>query len=79
VPHVFLRPGQLQRAKWDEIDFAEKVWRVPAERMKMKKPDAVPLSRQVLFILRDLRLLARTSEYLFPASTRRSGRFQITP
>lgn len=67
APHVFLRPGELRQAKWTEIDFAEKVWRVPAERMKMKQPHAVPLSRQVLFILRDLRLLARTSEYLFPA------------
>ena len=67
APHVFLRPGELRQAKWDEIDFAEKVWRVPAERMKMKQPHAVPLSRQSLFILQDLWLLARTSEYLFPA------------
>lgn len=73
APHVFLRPGELRQAKWSEIDFAEKVWRVPAERMKMKQPHAVPLSRQVLFILQDLRSLARTSEYLFPAlhTTRR--------
>jgi integrase len=67
APHVFLRPGELRQAKWDEIDFVEKVWRVPAERMKMKQPHAVPLSRQSLFILQDLRSLARTSEYLFPA------------
>lgn len=72
APHVFLRPGELRQAKWSEIDFAEKVWRVPAERMKMKQPHAVPLSRQVLFILEQLRALARTSEYLFPARSRRS-------
>jgi integrase len=73
APHVFLRPGELRQAKWSEIDFAEKVWRVPAERMKMKQPHAVPLSRQVLFILQDLRSLSRTSEHLFPAlhTTRR--------
>lgn len=73
APHVFLRPGELRQAKWSEIDFAEKVWRVPAERMKMKQPHAVPLSRQVLFILQDLRSIARTSEFLFPAlhTTRR--------
>ena len=73
APHVFLRPGELRQAKWSEIDFAEKVWRVPAERMKMKQPHAVPLSRQVLFILQDLRSLARSSEFLFPAlhTTRR--------
>ena len=67
APHVFLRPGGLRQAKWSEIDFAEKVWRVPAERMKMKQPHAVPLSRQVLFLLQDLRSLARDSEFLFPA------------
>ncbi|WP_066591810.1 tyrosine-type recombinase/integrase [Sphingomonas pruni] len=67
APHVFLRPGELRQAKWSEIDFADKVWRVPAERMKMKQAHAVPLSRQVLFILQDLRSLARSSEFLFPA------------
>lgn len=67
APHVFLRPGELRQAKWSEIDFADKVWRVPAERMKMKQPHAVPLSRQVLFILQDLRSLARSSDFLFPA------------
>jgi integrase len=67
APHVFLRPGELRQARWSEIDFADKVWRVPAERMKMKQPHAVPLSRQVLFILQDLRSLARSSEFLFPA------------
>lgn len=67
APHVFLRPGELRQAKWSEIDFAEKVWRVPAERMKMKQPHAVPLSRQVLYMLQELRSLARPSEYLFPA------------
>jgi integrase len=67
APHVFLCPGELRQAKWSEIDFAEKVWRVPAERMKMKQPHAVPLSRQVLYLLQDLRSLARDSEYLFPA------------
>lgn len=67
APHVFLRPGELRQAKWSEIDFAEKVWRVPAERMKMKQPHAVPLSRQVLYLLQDLRSLARESEFLFPA------------
>jgi integrase len=67
APHVFLRPGELRQAKWSEIDFADKVWRVPAERMKMKQPHAVPLSRQVLYLLQDLRSLARDSEFLFPA------------
>ena len=67
APHVFLRPGELRQAQWSEIDFAEKVWRVPAERTKMRQAHAVPLSRQVLYLLQDLRSLARKSEFLFPA------------
>lgn len=42
APHVFLRPGELRQGRWSEIDFAEKVWRIPAERMKMRQPHAVP-------------------------------------
>ncbi len=74
APHVFLRPGELRQAKWEEIDFADKVWRVPAERMKMKQSHAVPLSRQSLYLLQELRGLARKSEFLFPAlhTTQRS-------
>lgn len=64
---MFLRTGELRQAKESEIEFAEKVWRVPAERMKMKQAHAVPLSRQVLYLLQDLRSLARESEFLFPA------------
>ena len=74
APHVFLRPGELRQAKWSEIDFADKIWRIPAERMKMKQPHTVPLSRQSLYLLRELRSLARPSEFLFPAlhTTKRS-------
>lgn len=67
APHVFLRPGELRQAKWSEIDFADKVWRIPAERMKMKQPHTVPLSRQSLFFLRELRAAARPGEFVFPA------------
>jgi len=67
APHVFLRPGELRQAKWNEIDFADKVWRIPAERMKMKQPHTVPLSRQSLFFLRELRAAARPGEFVFPA------------
>jgi len=65
--HVFLRPGELRQAKWTEIDFAEKVWRVPAERMKMRQPHPVPLSRQSLYLLEQLRGLRNPSEFLFPS------------
>ena len=65
--HIFLRPGELRQAKWAEIDFAENVWRVPAERMKMKQPHAVPLSRQSLHLLQELRAFRNRGEFLFPS------------
>jgi integrase len=37
APHVFLRPGELRAGRWEEIDFDAAVWRIPAERMKMKR------------------------------------------
>lgn len=67
APHVFLRPGELRKTKWAEIDFAEKVWRIPADRMKMKQPHTVPLSKQSLFLLEGLRSLRNPSDFLSPA------------
>ena len=67
APHLFLRPGELRQGRWCEIDFAEKVWRIPAERMKMKQPHVVPLSRQSLYLLQELRAIGNPSDFLFPA------------
>lgn len=67
APHLFLRPGELRQGKWPEIDFVGKVWRVPAERMKMKQPHVVPLSRQSLYLLQELRSIGNPSDFLFPA------------
>jgi integrase len=54
APHVFVRPGELLRAEWEEFDLAGAEWRIPAERMKMRVVHIVPLSRQVVEILTDL-------------------------
>jgi integrase len=55
APHVFLRPGELRQAMWDEIDLNKAVWSIPAEKMKMRRPHRVPLSRQSLAILEQLK------------------------
>lgn len=47
---TLVRTSELIQATWDEIDFDEAVWEIPAERMKMKKAHIVPLSRQVIEI-----------------------------
>lgn len=45
------RSGEVRGARWTEVDFAEKVWNVPADRMKGGKPHAVPLSSAALAVL----------------------------
>lgn len=49
----FTRTTELIHAKWDEFDLDNAVWEIPAERMKMRKPHIVPLSRQTIDILRE--------------------------
>jgi len=64
---VFVRPGELRKAEWKEIDFDSATWNIPAVRMKMKEPHIVPLSRQALDILKELQPLSGRSNYLFPS------------
>jgi integrase len=54
APLVFVRPGELRKAQWPEIDLEKSEWRIPAERMKMREQHIVPLSRQAIEILREL-------------------------
>ncbi len=49
---TFVRTSELINAQWKEFDLDKAVWNIPAERMKMKRPHIVPLSRQVLEILK---------------------------
>lgn len=67
APHVMTRPGELRQAKWSEIDFENAVWKIPAERMKMRRPHLVPLSRQVIGYLSELYDLTGPEGYLFSA------------
>ena len=65
-PHVLLRPGELRQAEWTDIDFEEAIWFIPAERMKMRRPHRVPLSRQVIAMLQELHEHTHWWKYLFP-------------
>jgi len=67
TPLVFLRPGELRRGEWAEIDFAKAEWRIPAARMKMKHPHVVPLSRQALAVLNELHPQTGRGRFLFPS------------
>ncbi|WP_057882465.1 tyrosine-type recombinase/integrase [Tsuneonella troitsensis] len=65
APHVFVRPGELRHAEWDELDIAASVWRIPAGKMKSRRPHAVPLSRQVLAIIEQIRTVNGGSRFVF--------------
>jgi integrase len=67
APLVFVRPGELRHAEWQEIDLDGAVWRIPAARMKMKAAHIVPLAKQAVAILRELRPLTGSGRYLFPS------------
>ena len=62
---TFVRTSELIGARWDEFDLEAKQWRIPAERMKMKTPHIIPLSRQTLALLDELRPLGNGG-LLFP-------------
>ncbi|MFT5331004.1 MAG: integrase [Parasphingorhabdus sp.] len=67
IPHVFVRPGELRFAEWKEFDFDGAVWTIPGTKMKMRRPHAVPLSRQAIKIIRELEHDEGLSSYLFPS------------
>ena len=70
---TFVRTSELIGARWIEIDLDRKEWRIPAERMKMKTPYIVPLSKQAIAVLNQIRALSADETLLFP-SERRDGK-----
>ena len=70
---TFVRTGELRGAAWSEIDLGKAEWRIPAERMKMKDPHIVPLSRQTLSLLEELKPLTGQWQYVFPNQHKPSG------
>lgn len=68
---TFVLPGELRGARWEEFDLDGRVWRIPGERMKMKAPHLVPLSRQALATLEALRPLTGRFGLLFPGANDR--------
>jgi integrase len=64
--HTMTRPTEAATARWCDIDLEKKVWVIPEERMKMKKPHTIPLSPQVLALLSIIKAMSGHREYLFP-------------
>jgi len=67
LPHVATRGSELRCARWCEVDFDKAVWLIPGTRMKMRAAHAVPLSTQVMALLKELHALTGTGEFLFPS------------
>ncbi len=69
---TFLRPGEIRQARWSEIEWDEKRWVIPAERMKMRRTHIVPLSRQAMKILEEQREEVKhiNTDLVFPSQIR---------
>ncbi len=65
--HTMVRPGEAAKARWNEIDFENKLWNIPAETMKKKRPHSVPLTPQTLNLLESLKPISGHREFIFPA------------
>lgn len=65
APLLFVRPGELRRARWEEIDLDAREWRFTAS--KTETPHIVPLASQAVEILRELRPLTGRGDYVFPS------------
>ena len=61
-----LRSGELRKATWEEIDFKDKIWKIPGGRMKNGLDHLVPLSRQSIKVLKEIRILTGKGDNIFP-------------
>jgi len=68
APLLFVRPGELRQAEWDEFDLDGAQWNIPAAKMKMREPHLVPLAPQAVAILRELHPLTGRGRYVFPSA-----------
>ena len=68
APLVFVRPGELRKAEWTEIDLEAAQWTLPAWRMKMRASLTVPLASQAVAILRELHRVTGDGKYVFPSA-----------
>lgn len=62
---TFVRTAELRMMEWNEIDYENYLWRIPAHKMKMAQPHIVPLSRQALKLLEGLKPLTGNKQHVF--------------
>nr|WP_211332232.1 site-specific integrase [Eilatimonas milleporae] len=67
LPMLFQRPGELRQAKWENFDLENRIWTIPDEVMKMRRPHMLPLPSQAVDILNEIRVFTGHSDYAFPS------------
>lgn len=67
TPMLFQRPGEIRAMEWSEINFTEKTWEIPAEKMKMRLPHVVPLPDQAIELLKAIQPYSGRHRYVFPS------------
>lgn len=67
-----VRPGELRKAEWSEINFDNRTWEIPVEKMKMRRPHIVPLSLQAMNILEQLQPISGQGQFVFPGRIKSS-------
>ena len=66
APLLFVRPGELRRAEWSEINLDAAEWRIPAAKMKARALHIVPLAPQATAVLTELKPLTGAGRWVFP-------------
>lgn len=70
LAYTFVRTGELRGAVWSEFDFSKEIWTIPAGRTKTRAPHVVPLSRQVIHVLMELKQITGRTRWVFPSERR---------
>jgi len=67
LPHIFLRSYNIRHLEWKEVDFEDRLIRIPAEKMKTKQDFLIPMSTQVIEILEEMYEFSGEKQYVFPS------------
>lgn len=66
IPRVFLRPKEIRSLKWEYLDFDDRMIRIPADDMKRDREHLVPMAKQVVSQLKNIKEITGYSQYVFP-------------
>lgn len=72
APYVITRPGELCEAEWTEFNLEAAEWYIPARRMKAGLDHIVPLPRQALALLYDMKAFSGSGQYVFPSWSKKN-------